>query len=228
MIARAALLGAALGAAAFAPGVGAGTAVRVVDGDTLAFDEVRVRLEGIDAPESAQHCGEGAERWPCGAEATHALAAHLEGARIECTQTGRDRYGRVLARCRADGADIGRWMVRQGWAIAYQDAAGRYSATQREAESAKRGLWRGPFVAPAQWRRGARLRGEDTAGSKAPTRKGGDCPVKGNIARRTGERVYHVPGGAYYERTQIDPSRGERCFASEAQARAAGWRRSKR
>ncbi|MFO0227392.1 MAG: thermonuclease family protein, partial [Gammaproteobacteria bacterium] len=37
-------------------------------------------------------------------------------------------------------------------------------------------------------------------------------------------RIYHLPGGAYYARTRIDESRGERWFCSESEARAAGWR----
>ncbi len=41
-------------------------------------------------------------------------------------------------------------------------------------------------------------------------------------------RLYHVPGGQYYKRTKITSSKGERWFCSEAEAQAAGWRRSKR
>ena len=55
-----------------------------------------------------------------------------------------------------------------------------------------------------------------------------DCLIKGNISRASGERIYHVPGGQYYSRTKITTSKGERWFCSEPEARAAGWRRSKR
>jgi hypothetical protein len=55
----------------------------------------------------------------------------------------------------------------------------------------------------------------------------GDCAIKGNINGR-GERIYHVPGGRYYSATRIDPLWGERWFCSEADAVAAGWRRSRR
>jgi endonuclease YncB( thermonuclease family) len=48
------------------------------------------------------------------------------------------------------------------------------------------------------------------------------CPIKGNISRSG--RIYHLPGGATYDRTLIDESRGERWFCSEDEARAAGWR----
>lgn len=50
--------------------------------------------------------------------------------------------------------------------------------------------------------------------------------VKGNISYTTGERLYHVPGMRDYEVTEIDTSRGERWFRTEAEAQAAGWRRA--
>lgn len=53
-----------------------------------------------------------------------------------------------------------------------------------------------------------------------------NCNIKGNVNTR-GERIYHVPGQRYYDATEISASHGERWFCSEAEARAAGWRRSK-
>ncbi|MGE0420629.1 MAG: succinoglycan biosynthesis protein exoi [Reyranellaceae bacterium] len=53
-----------------------------------------------------------------------------------------------------------------------------------------------------------------------------DCLIKGNVSDR-GERIYHLPGCRFYNATKIDPARGERWFCSEAEAVAAGWRRSK-
>ncbi len=52
------------------------------------------------------------------------------------------------------------------------------------------------------------------------------CNIKGNVSTQ-GERIYHVPGQRYYDDTRISASHGERWFCSEAEARAAGWRRSK-
>jgi len=51
------------------------------------------------------------------------------------------------------------------------------------------------------------------------------CRIKGNISTG-GERIYHVPGQRYYGATRIDVLKGERWFCSEAEARAAGWRRA--
>ncbi len=55
---------------------------------------------------------------------------------------------------------------------------------------------------------------------------GTQCAIKGNVSSK-GERIYHPPGCRYYNATVIDPNRGERWFCSEADAVAAGWRRTK-
>lgn len=54
----------------------------------------------------------------------------------------------------------------------------------------------------------------------------GECVIKGNVSTK-GERIYHVPGQKYYDETVIQASHGERWFCSEAEAKAAGWRKSK-
>lgn len=53
------------------------------------------------------------------------------------------------------------------------------------------------------------------------------CEIKGNISLNTGERIYHVPGQKYYSETRISTQHGERWFCSEAEARRAGWRKSR-
>ena len=54
------------------------------------------------------------------------------------------------------------------------------------------------------------------------------CEVKGNISVKRGERIYHLPGQSFYDQTKISPDRGEFWFCTEAEARANGWRKSKR
>ncbi|MDR0505137.1 MAG: HNH endonuclease family protein [Bifidobacteriaceae bacterium] len=51
----------------------------------------------------------------------------------------------------------------------------------------------------------------------------GNCPAKAPIKGNASSHIYHLPGGAYYSRTKA-----EQCFASEAAARKAGYRRSQR
>ena len=53
------------------------------------------------------------------------------------------------------------------------------------------------------------------------------CAIKGNV-NSSGEKIYHVPGGAFYNRTDIKPEEGDRWFCTEAEAQAAGFRRSLR
>ena len=54
------------------------------------------------------------------------------------------------------------------------------------------------------------------------------CDVKGNISFKSGKRIYHLPGQSFYDQTKISPDRGEAWFCTEAEARANGWRKSKR
>jgi endonuclease YncB( thermonuclease family) len=126
----------------------------VIDGDTIDVDGARIRLEGIDAPETDQSCADAhGQSWPCGRAATRELKSHLASREVTCSTTGYDRYRRVLAVCSVAGdGDVNAWMVRQGWAIAY-GYAGIYQAEQDAAQRAQRGIWAGNFLPPAEWRR---------------------------------------------------------------------------
>jgi endonuclease YncB( thermonuclease family) len=96
-----------------------GTA-RIVDGDTLAIGENKIRLEGIDAPETDQVCLDAhAAKWECGTVARDRLIKQIDGRPIECKPTGKDRYERILAVCSVAGEDLNAWMVREGWALAF-------------------------------------------------------------------------------------------------------------
>ena len=95
-------------------GVGASSplAQTITDGDTLAHGGVIYRLWGIDAPEAKQVCPDG---WPAGSLATTRLQALTAGRSIVCQEKDRDRYGRIVAICRASGEDLGAILVREGW-----------------------------------------------------------------------------------------------------------------
>ena len=136
-------------------GAASGTA-RVIDGDTLELtDGQKLRLWGIDAPESSQRCHRYGRPWYCGNDAAAALEALVAGRKLTCDAHGWDQYGRVVAICRLDGADIGAELVRQGWALDYADhSGGDYADEQLEAEPSRRGLWSGGFVPP--WESGVR------------------------------------------------------------------------
>jgi len=133
-----------------------GTA-RVIDGDTLDLQGTRIRLLGIDAPESGQACrdAQGAP-YPCGERARAALAEMIAGRPVSCTIEREDRYRRGLAVCTAAGIDLNAEMVRRGAAVAYIDR--RYLAYEQEARAARRGIWAGAFERPEDWRRANRGR----------------------------------------------------------------------
>lgn len=136
---------------------------RVVDGDTLEIAGQRIRLHGIDAPEIRQTCKAGGVTWRCGERATLALFGRIGRNEVRCKELYRDRYRRVLAICYADGDDLGRWMVREGWAVASRRHSDRYITAESEARAAGRNLWRGRFILPWDWRRGKRLGDPDEA-----------------------------------------------------------------
>ena len=130
---------------------------RVIDGDTIEVAGHRIRLHGIDAPESKQLCRRDGQRWRCGEDATSALKAFLGGRPVSCEELDRDRYRRIVAKCAVDGVDIGEWMVSQGWAVAYYQYSYEYARAEQRAKSARRGIWATRFVLPWEWRRGKRL-----------------------------------------------------------------------
>ncbi len=73
---------------------------RIVDGDTLSIGTTKVRLEGIDAPETDQVClNSKGDRWTCGIDARDQLVAHIEGQEINCTSHGTDTYRRRTIIC---------------------------------------------------------------------------------------------------------------------------------
>ena len=86
------------------------------------------------------------------------LVGRIDGESVACEERDRDRYGRVVAVCRHRAQDVNAWLVREGWALAYRRYSTAYVGEQADAKAAKRGVWRGEFVPPWDWRRGDRLK----------------------------------------------------------------------
>ncbi len=129
----------------------------VIDGDTLEIHGQRIRLHGIDAPESLQLCRLDGKPWQCGKDAANALAKRIARRPVTCEDLGRDKYDRIIGRCTVAGEDLGAWMVSQGLALAYRRYSLDYADTEAEAREARRGIWASEFVKPWEWRRGKRL-----------------------------------------------------------------------
>lgn len=129
----------------------------VTDGDSLEIRGTRIRLHGIDAPESRQLCTRPSDQqWRCGQQAALALSDRIGRRSVSCATRDIDRYGRTVAVCLQDGVDLNSWMVNAGWAVAYRQFSRDYVAAETEARRAGRNIWSGSFVMPWDWRRGVR------------------------------------------------------------------------
>lgn len=202
----------------------------IVDGDTIVIASTRVRFNGIDAPESAQLCQNAkGKNYRCGQSAAKALDDWLAKSRpVSCSFVEWDDYGRFVGDCyRSDGAAVAVWLVSAGHAMDWpRHSGGAYASYQEEARLAKRGIWQGEFQPAWEWRAAQQAAAKDETTN--PVRLlSASCNIKGNISNK-GVRIYHLPGQRFYDETVISSAKGERMFCSEDEARAAGWRRSKR
>jgi micrococcal nuclease len=115
-----------------------GKVVGVSDGDTITVlvgkQQLKVRLEGIDAPESGQSFGR---------KAKDALAALVAGKNVSVRKTGDDQYGRTLGVVIVDGVDVNAKLVEDGWAWHFKKYStdARLAKLEVEARKARRGLW---------------------------------------------------------------------------------------
>lgn len=128
----------------------------VVDGDTIEIAGKRLRLHGVDAPESWQKCSDGdGGSYRCGKAAANALDRYLAASRpIRCDVTGSDRYQRLVGVCfRADGLEVNRWLVESGNALDWRRYSdGAYAAAEKKARAEGIGIWRGDFQLPCKAR----------------------------------------------------------------------------
>lgn len=190
---------------------------RVVDGDTLDVAGVRVRLEGIDAPETSQTCATSTgAAWDCGLVATRLLYDLTKGRDVACEPRGRDKYGRTLGVCAVGQIELNAEMVRRGLAWAFVKYSRTYVAVEAEARALRIGIWEGDSQPAWAYREQA----WQSAATTAPSSQG--CVIKGNVSRKG--HIYHLPWSPWYGKVTIDERRGERWFCSEADAIAAGWR----
>ena len=214
---------------------------KIREADQVTIGSTRIRLGGIDAPSTDQLClNTKGERWACGTAARDELIKHVGNRSWTCQTRTIDRRGRTVARCQVDGEDIQKWLVSNGWALAFVRISKDYEPDEHAAREAKAGMWQGAFIAPWDWR----VRNKKTAvlgavkppdnanaillaSASGPIAPSPDCTIKGNV-NSSGECIYHQPTSRWYAKIEMKISKGTRWFCSVAEAEAAGCRVTRR
>ena len=124
----------------------------VVAGDIMIINGVRLHLHGIDAPGPNQVCVAKGKNYRCGTVAMTALMDLVAGTPVTCRLRDGKSSAFVYASCEAGGFDLSSNMVHTGWALADRGSTNKYVAVEQRAKKAKRGLWRGKFAMPWDWR----------------------------------------------------------------------------
>jgi endonuclease YncB( thermonuclease family) len=126
----------------------------VIDGDSIEIHGTRIRLFGIDAPESDQTChDDDGKLYRCGQKAANALSEFIGSRTVSCLPQDLDQYGRTVAICFLGDVDIGDWLVRTGLALDYpRYSKAKYKAAQKAAEHSGDGMWGGQWVEPWRYR----------------------------------------------------------------------------
>ncbi len=138
---------------------------KIIDGDTLKINSKKIRLEGIDAPEMRQKCKKPFfkisaiisfqfnKNYSCGVVSKDKLKDKIQNSEIKCISLSKDRYKRFLATCFKDKVNLNKWMVRNGYAVAYKRYSKDYVRDEKHAKENMLGIWEGSFVIPEKWRK---------------------------------------------------------------------------
>jgi endonuclease YncB( thermonuclease family) len=225
------------------PSLAANAIIR--DGDTIQLGDVTYRLDGIDAPEFDQICiDDHADPWSCGIDARDQLTKLIGGRDVHCDDLGPDKLFRKrhvgVCTVQGDSTSLNQQIAQMGLAITIESALKVHAKDDAaKAQADKRGLWKGCFVAPQEFRLGkkdgALIGGSCRADRDKEIRAvlfpedvamPPSCAIKGKLAVRarvTGNvGIYHLQGCPSY----AGLPRPDRWFCSEDDAQAAGFRRA--
>lgn len=195
---------------------------RVIDGDTIEIEGgQKVRYIGVDTPETV-HPDKSIQCF--GIEASNKNKELVEGksVKLEKDVSETDKYGRLLRYVYIGNIFVNDYLVKEGFAYAssyppdirFQN---QFSSSQKDAEENNRGLW-------------SSCSSLESNPQSSPTSvlltDQSRCLIKGNISS-SGEKIYHMPGQNFYDKTVIDETKGEKWLCSEDEAVKAGWRKSK-
>ena len=126
---------------------------KIIDGDTLHINNIKIRLHGIDAPEKNQKCNFNKKQWLCGKQSANELRKIINNKIVECISNKVDIYKRYIAVCFVNQININKTMVKKGWAIAYRYYSKDYIMDEKYARENKLGIWKGSFLEPYLYRK---------------------------------------------------------------------------
>ena len=130
--------------------------VQVIDGDTIYIGKLKYRFFGIDAPEKKQICEKDNIKIQCGILAQDVLKKKIGDKIPECIVKDKDRYQRLVAECFIGKESLSRFMVREGYAVAYTQYSKDFIEDEKYAKENKLGIWSMNFQLPSEYRKSLR------------------------------------------------------------------------
>ena len=130
--------------------------IQVIDGDTIHIGKLKYRFFGIDAPEIKQICEKDNTKIQCGVIAKSVLKNKIADKIPECIVKDKDRYQRLVAECFIGKESLSRFMVREGYAVAYSQYSKDFIQDEKYAKENKLGIWSMNFQMPSEYRKSLR------------------------------------------------------------------------
>ena len=130
--------------------------IQVIDGDTIHIGKLKYRFFGIDAPEIKQICEKDNTKIQCGVIAKSVLKNKIADKIPECIVKDKDRYQRLVAECFIGKESLSRFMVREGYAVAYSQYSKDFIEDEKYAKENELGIWSMNFQIPSEYRKSLR------------------------------------------------------------------------
>ena len=130
--------------------------IQVIDGDTIHIGKLKYRFFGIDAPEIKQICEKDNTKIQCGVIAKSVLKNKIADKIPECIVKDKDRYQRLVAECFIGKESLSKFMVREGYAVAYVQYSKDFIEDEKYAKQNKLGIWSMNFQIPSEYRKSLR------------------------------------------------------------------------
>lgn len=128
--------------------------VEVISASSIVVAGERLRVQGVVAPGLGQTCTALGVPWRCGIVARLWLEQRLSDGVLVCTGSQRDQHGQRFVSCvieNDNSFELGRWLVRSGWALADADTMPDYVPMEHQAKAQNLGIWKGGFTPSDEW-----------------------------------------------------------------------------